>query len=253
MHPEADALLDAIFDNPDDDTPRLVYADWLQEHGHEDYAQFIRLAVQLARQTLPHDERTRLRRQRHLLGREIVKAYPEAVSVIAARHPPDGIPWEDRAIEAAEFVNGWQGSWPFVRPRRLTLLNLCGHETRLRNCDYLARVVSLRCEGHVINGWGTRREDAEWQPVAGVLLAELACNPHLHKLTTLSVERIQATTSELLVFAESPLAQRLNKLHLWVQFPDGSREDLRTAGASSKERIRDFAARHAARLLLPPA
>ena len=43
MHPEADAFLDAIFDNPDDDTPRLVYADWLQEHGQENYAQFIRL------------------------------------------------------------------------------------------------------------------------------------------------------------------------------------------------------------------
>ena len=45
MHPEADALLDAIFDAPDDDTPRLVYADWLQEHGHEDYAQFIQLRL----------------------------------------------------------------------------------------------------------------------------------------------------------------------------------------------------------------
>jgi uncharacterized protein (TIGR02996 family) len=42
MHPEADAFLDAIFDHPDDDTPRLVYADWLQEGGYEDYAQFIR-------------------------------------------------------------------------------------------------------------------------------------------------------------------------------------------------------------------
>jgi uncharacterized protein (TIGR02996 family) len=50
MHPEADAFLDAIFDHPDDDTPRLVYADWLQEHGQENYAQFIRLQCAAARE-----------------------------------------------------------------------------------------------------------------------------------------------------------------------------------------------------------
>src|SRR5438094_4748150 len=46
---DADALLDAIFDNPDDDTPRLVYADWLQEHGQANYAEFIRLQCAAAR------------------------------------------------------------------------------------------------------------------------------------------------------------------------------------------------------------
>ncbi len=28
-----DALLRAILDSPDDDAPRLVYADWLEENG----------------------------------------------------------------------------------------------------------------------------------------------------------------------------------------------------------------------------
>lgn len=37
-----EAFLRAIFDAPDDDTPRLVYADFLQEHGDEDRAAFIR-------------------------------------------------------------------------------------------------------------------------------------------------------------------------------------------------------------------
>jgi uncharacterized protein (TIGR02996 family) len=60
MHPEADALLDAIFDHPDDDTPRLVYADWLQEHGQENYAQFIRLQCAAAREKLWSDEANRL-------------------------------------------------------------------------------------------------------------------------------------------------------------------------------------------------
>ncbi|HEY1187236.1 MAG TPA: TIGR02996 domain-containing protein [Gemmata sp.] len=60
MHPEADALLDAIFDAPDDDTPRLVFADWLQEHGQENYAQFIRLQCAAAREPLWSAEANRL-------------------------------------------------------------------------------------------------------------------------------------------------------------------------------------------------
>ena len=65
MHPEADAFLDAIFDHPDDDTPRLVYADWLQEHGQEDYAQFIRLSIRAKTgDRKPPDERKRLRSER---------------------------------------------------------------------------------------------------------------------------------------------------------------------------------------------
>lgn len=40
---DGDALLRTILNNPDDDTARLVYADWLQENGNEDRAEFIRL------------------------------------------------------------------------------------------------------------------------------------------------------------------------------------------------------------------
>ncbi len=41
------AFLRVIKDNPADDTPRLVYADWLEEHGESERAQIIRTAVQL--------------------------------------------------------------------------------------------------------------------------------------------------------------------------------------------------------------
>jgi uncharacterized protein (TIGR02996 family) len=41
-----DALLAEILANPDDDTPRLIFADWLEEHGDSDRATFIRLQVQ---------------------------------------------------------------------------------------------------------------------------------------------------------------------------------------------------------------
>lgn len=39
------ALLQTIFDKPDDDVARLVYADWLEEHDQAERAKFIRLQV----------------------------------------------------------------------------------------------------------------------------------------------------------------------------------------------------------------
>jgi uncharacterized protein (TIGR02996 family) len=45
------AILAAIRSRPDDDGPRLALADWLQEHGDEDWAELIRVQVELARPT----------------------------------------------------------------------------------------------------------------------------------------------------------------------------------------------------------
>jgi uncharacterized protein (TIGR02996 family) len=42
-----------ILENPDDDAPRLIYADWLDEHGGCDRAEFIRVQIELARMAAP--------------------------------------------------------------------------------------------------------------------------------------------------------------------------------------------------------
>jgi uncharacterized protein (TIGR02996 family) len=43
------ALLRAVCHSPADDAPRLVYADWLDEHGRPERAEFIRVQCELAR------------------------------------------------------------------------------------------------------------------------------------------------------------------------------------------------------------
>jgi uncharacterized protein (TIGR02996 family) len=45
----AEALLQAIIAAPDDDEPRFVYADWLEEHGQRERGEFIRLNCQQLR------------------------------------------------------------------------------------------------------------------------------------------------------------------------------------------------------------
>src|SRR5262249_54258369 len=66
--PEETALLACIREAPEDDAPRLVLADWLEDHGRPEHAELIRVQCQLAR--LPEDDpgRTGLaRRERELL------------------------------------------------------------------------------------------------------------------------------------------------------------------------------------------
>src|SRR5262245_4910665 len=42
------ALLRAVIEAPEDDGPRLIYADWLEERGRHERAELIRLQVALA-------------------------------------------------------------------------------------------------------------------------------------------------------------------------------------------------------------
>src|SRR4051812_35277558 len=52
---EGEGFLQAVLASPDDDILRLIYADWLQEHGNP-RGEFIRVQSELAR--LPeHEER----------------------------------------------------------------------------------------------------------------------------------------------------------------------------------------------------
>jgi uncharacterized protein (TIGR02996 family) len=63
-----DDFLQAIIESPDDDAPRLVYTDWLDEHGDADRAEFIRVQCELAKLPTPNPRRALLEaREQELL------------------------------------------------------------------------------------------------------------------------------------------------------------------------------------------
>src|SRR5262245_15586366 len=64
-HPQLLALLHAAKEAPGDDSPRLVLADWLEEHGEPERAEFARCQLRLApgNPALDAGERQRLRRR----------------------------------------------------------------------------------------------------------------------------------------------------------------------------------------------
>src|SRR5262245_61798913 len=64
------AFLDAIGEQPDDDGPRLIYADWLDENGDPARAEFIRSQCRLARMSESEAAATDLPGRAYQLQRE---------------------------------------------------------------------------------------------------------------------------------------------------------------------------------------
>lgn len=72
------AFLADILEHPDDDTPRLVYADWLEDHGEPQRAEFIRVQCELVARpgcgcggSIRHCASCRLRRRERELWRQL--------------------------------------------------------------------------------------------------------------------------------------------------------------------------------------
>lgn len=80
------AFLADIVENIDDDTPRLVYADWLEDNGRNDRAEFIRVQVERARLPVWDAAQVRLRlREEALLKRHGEAWLAEMPAVKGAR------------------------------------------------------------------------------------------------------------------------------------------------------------------------
>src|SRR4051812_42610458 len=102
-----DDLLRAIRDNPEDDSLRLVYADWLEEHGGPaglERAEFIRVQCELER--LPADEPRRAeleRRQDALLADHEAEWAGPLARLVGKYHFRRGFV-EEVTLTAAKFL-----------------------------------------------------------------------------------------------------------------------------------------------------
>jgi uncharacterized protein (TIGR02996 family) len=219
MHPEADAFLDAIFDQPDDDTPRLVYADWLQEHGQENYAQFIRLQCAAAREKLWSDEANRLweeiGRVWNRLDAEWLPAMREEwpylsrpSGLLDAVHFHRGFPQSPFTMADDQLVRFTQGEvWlPWLIPPDCTLLiTPVGNWEQLASIPGLRRVAELQLDGYDV-GWETEQLPGE---IVGLLRSSHLCNLQMLDLSELLLTH-QAVTALL----EAPNLSSIQRLRV---------------------------------------
>jgi uncharacterized protein (TIGR02996 family) len=101
---ERDALLRAVCENPDEDTPRLVYADWLQENGDEERAEFIRAQCEAARLAADDSRLAGLVRRAGELQRRSGRRW---LGEFPVPHP-EHIDW-------VQYPRGWLGGEEFDR------------------------------------------------------------------------------------------------------------------------------------------
>jgi uncharacterized protein (TIGR02996 family) len=164
-----EAFLQAITEDPDDDTPRLVYADWMEEHGQPERAELIRVQCRLAQTPSDDPERpTLLERERVLLTEhEAAWVEPLRPLLLECELPSD---------ECCPPLLGhpWQFRRGFVERVALRV------ETFLEHADRLFRLAPVRAVWFAF-------DQEEGEDVNGEDHARLAGSPFLARLTTLDL------------------------------------------------------------------
>jgi uncharacterized protein (TIGR02996 family) len=224
-----EAFLHDICDNADDDAPRLVYADWLEERGGDgdgERAEFIRLQCRLTE--LPWDDAQRpglKRREAQLLkkygkkwvgplgrltkGRELVRGFVEKVSLDAR----DFLSHADELFRLAPVCMATLSDANYQVLRRLAV---CPHLARLR-C--LAVHGSMRAGGvrvlaaspHLANLRGLDVNDTVIEPEG---LEALVSSPNLPSLTHLALGACRVGSAGVSLLAGSEWSTRLRALDL---------------------------------------
>ena len=149
---ERQAIFAAILAEPDEDLPRLIYADWLDEHDMPVRAEFIRVQVALAREPeyTPRFYELRFRE------REIIRTcyYPWRANLPHL----DGITWGDyhRGFIGSIALSRWQDFEPFADQiwdtEPVTLLEVPRQSLpAMLESPQLDRVCGLKMEGLTYN------------------------------------------------------------------------------------------------------
>jgi uncharacterized protein (TIGR02996 family) len=202
-----DAFLAAICENPDDDTPRLVFADWLDERDQSEQAAFVRAQIELDRTPAwePFSVLCKWRRSDWFTGHPFLNTLP----------PVDGfkVEWHQHAFRRGF---GWRlnirilHDWEEVEPQfrsRVPLGELHLWNATLDDWRRFARspVISK-----------LRRLHLSWSPIEPLIV--LRDNPRALGITDLYFDKSSgAGMPEVLDdLLASPLGQVLRGLHFRV-------------------------------------
>jgi uncharacterized protein (TIGR02996 family) len=222
----AKGFLEDIVAHIDDDTPRLVYADWLMENGQDDRAEFIRVQIERARLPAWEAGQVRLR----LREQELLKLHGE--EWLAELPAVEGAKWEGfrrgivaevsfasfealranahacRAVAPVEAVTvRWprrneagQAGPPIAELRELSLTGRPSGEDEiawLADSPQLSTLRSLTGRGLWADG-----------------LARLVASPHLARLRTLRLPSNNLGNPGILALVEAASLTALEELEL---------------------------------------
>jgi uncharacterized protein (TIGR02996 family) len=216
---EMNEFLGAVRAAPDEDAPRLVFADWLDEHARPEWAELIRLQCELAR-LAPADPR-----RAELAGREdwLIRTHRDQWLA-----PFRGRSWKAEFISRRGFVERLRlepaiGDPPNTADDLRTLLDrpVCAAITSVRVAvgDIGSEMPGVLAAAPQLSA--LRRLELVYPNVGDEGLTELARSPYLGNLTGLRVEagytkyyNRPVHSTGVRVLAESPTLTRLQELDL---------------------------------------
>jgi uncharacterized protein (TIGR02996 family) len=237
-------FIDAILEDTEDDTSRLVYADWLEEHGAEAdcaRAEFIRIGCEVARLPPNSPRRAELeRREDELLaahGRNWCRDLPGEPGEWIRRRA-DGLRWRHgfpwgACIEAPDFLATLERilpgealfgvqlqGFPHIQEKfdpACAWLDPLVRSPLLKLVDCIELSDSTLCRDPIIQPPGPRplilfsRSRRNWHPERFV---KLISSPHLSSLTEVFLDYEPIGLAGVRALLESPAPFRLRLLYL---------------------------------------
>jgi uncharacterized protein (TIGR02996 family) len=207
---DRDALYAAILAHPDEDTPRLVFADYLEEQGDGRYAAFIRKQVELAK--IPEWDPLWVRAWNHdrdaLTGNGFEQFCPELPDEM--RWPPltsfrRGFPWQVESTGVAPFL---AHADRIAAAIPLQSLELHGDYARWRTPMNL---TSLLASPHLARMRELIFSLVRLQPA---MIRKLQKSPGVRNLTSLAFEYCDLDAAATRAIFQPPLVGQLESLRI---------------------------------------
>jgi uncharacterized protein (TIGR02996 family) len=222
-------LLAAIWEHPHDDTPRLVYADWLQENGQPERAEFIRVQCELARLD-EWDESPRkaeLEKREQSLWTKHAKAWKTGLPKLlqAAPFHRGFVSPRRRAVTGSQFLKLTLGElasaplWDFnIGQVRKTIVRVVASEAMVRVGVLEIQAQQFLNQGAAVlsvanfHNVADLRLTANWIGESGV--AALVANPSVRQLRKLELYSSDLTDAAIATLASAPWFPGLHSLEV---------------------------------------
>jgi uncharacterized protein (TIGR02996 family) len=236
---QEEAFLQDIVANADDDTPRLIYADWLSDHGDADRGDLIRVQCELARLPPADARRPDLERREQQLLRANKERWLAPLKKFVPRPELHRGFLKRVTLTAQTFLKSYEELFSLGPVQHVRLIDVKRNRFRadgtravqeLADCPALAWVVSLSLSGNTVGAAQMaalvgsphlRRVhalDLGGNPLGLAGLRAVLASPNLAGLTTLDLGGCYGLSSlgdgPLRVLAEGPWPPRLAHLDL---------------------------------------
>lgn len=221
-----DSFLDEIFAHPDDDAPRLVYADWLVEQS-DPRGEFIHLQIQRESLETGSREIQKLRKRELALLRENETEWAGTVPSLVSRYSFLGGFVSYIRTTAPKFLKHRRAILSQAPVHSVEFVRGARHIRAIGNCQDVSRLRSLKF----------RAFDFSEQ-------MDFFDSPHLMNINTLSFHRCtfhgldvllesdslpglrqlifdrqyDLTSHDFALLANSPLLKQLQRLEVWVDY-----------------------------------